>query len=102
MNKKPVKLTRAELEDVVFFQKKSIEGFAECSHKYDKDKSFEIFAVGIAFIISNIMGSFGVKNINDFLDDMVINIKKFHNDIQKNACYMQYSKGKKISEGKFN
>jgi len=100
--RKPVQMTPTEMEDCVEFQKRSIESFAKFSHKYSHEKNFEIFAIGITLIISNIMSSHGVTKIDMFMDELSDNIKRTYKLISDNASYMQFDKGKKISEGNYN
>lgn len=97
-----LKFDEKEMTDLTEFQKKSISAFAEFAYKYDDDKSFDIFSMGVALIVSNIIGSYGIKNIGPYLEELMGIIKQIHNSVQENACYMEYKKGKKISEGRFN
>lgn len=100
--KKFTRLNREQLADCATFQKKCLESFGEISHGHTDEINFEIFGIGIGLVISNIMLTFGIKDINHFLNDMVEMVKHVHEDVKKNASYMEYKKGVKISEGHFN
>lgn len=100
--KKPVNLIEDEVKACAEFQKKCIEAFAEIACNYNDEIQFKLFAVGMCLVISNLMATLGIININDFLDELVDNIKRMHETIQNNASYMQFKNGKKISEGKLN
>lgn len=102
MSKRKVIFSNDEIKDGVDFQKKVIEAWAEFSYKYNDEKQFEIFAIAFGMIVSNVMGSLGVKNIDPFLNDITDLIKDIHERAQQNACYMEYEKGVKVSEGRFN
>lgn len=100
--KRPVNLDKNEMMDCSDFQKKCLEAFAEIAFKYNYEKQFEIFGVGICLVISNLMTTLGITKIDNFLHDLVDNIKRTHETIQKNSFFMEYSNGKKIREGQFN
>ena len=68
----------------------------------NNEKTFKIFSVGLTLIISNILASHGISKIDLFVDDLSQNLKRTFKIIKDNASYMQFDKGKKISEGKFN
>ncbi len=97
-----VNLEKAEISDCSDFQKKCLEAFAEIAFKHNFETQFKIFGVGICLVISNLMASLGITKTDDFLADLVDNIKRSHEIIQKNASYMAYKNGEKISEGNFN
>lgn len=101
-DKTPVSLTKEEIISCSDFQKKCIEAFAELTFKHNLESNFKIFGVGICIVISNLMASLGIKNTNDFINDLTDNLKRTHTIIQKNASYMEYKNGEKISEGNFN
>ncbi len=90
------------MKDAVNFHKEIMESLAKNTQKYTADKVFDIFSISLAVTISNVMGTFGVKNIDCFLHHMIIIIKQIHEDVQKNSSYMEFKDGKKISEGRFN
>ena len=100
--KKQVILSGKEIQDCVDFQKKCMESLAEFSHKYSDEKSFEIFSIAFGIIVSNVMRSYGIKNINLYLNDMINLINDIHGRTEQNTCYMEYRKGVKVSEGRFN
>lgn len=102
MTKQNIILTDAELEDCCNLHKEMMESFARHTHKYPAKKTFEIFSVAMAFTISLSLSSMGIKNINEYLNELMENIKAIHNDVNKNSCYMEYKNGVKISEGRFN
>lgn len=97
-----VTLEKAEISDCSDFQKKCLESFAEIAFKHNTETQFKIFGVGICLVISNLMTSLGITKTDDFLADLVDNIKRSHKIIQKNASYMAYKNGTKVSEGNFN
>jgi hypothetical protein len=97
-----IKLNKDEMRDCIDIQKKMIEAIAEKFHKYEDQKSFEIFSVAISLVISNMLTSLGVSKIDVYLNDMTRTVKQIHEKVKKNSSYMQYQYGKKISEGEFN
>jgi hypothetical protein len=101
-DKKQVDLSLEELKDAANFHKETMESFAKHTHKYNNGKTFEIFAVSIGITISNTISSLGIEDIDYFLEDLMIMIKKIHKDVKENSLYMEFKKGKKISEGRFN
>lgn len=102
MNKYEIKLSERELEDACLVHKEMIESLARIGSRHNNDKNFEIFSVAIAFTISLTLTNLGINKIEPFLSDMTNTIKNIHEEANKNACYMEYREGKKISEGRFN
>ena len=97
-----IELSEKEIVDITEIQKEMIESIGRRHHKYNDEKMFQIFSIAISVFISNMMVTFGVGEIDDFLDDMKYEIKRILPGVKENSGYMSFKNGKKIREGKFN
>ncbi len=96
-----IDLSETQTKEVAAIHKEMMIAFATHASKYDNEKSFQMFCVSIAVTISSVLSSLGVKNLDTYLNDMTDIIKKIHNDVKANSCYMEFNNGKKVSEGRF-
>lgn len=103
MEKKKVLLTREEMVVTTDIHKEMMEAMAKRAHLFNEEKNFEVYSVALAFTISNMLITFGIrKNIKPFLDDMVQVVMDIHEDVLRCSSYMVYKKGEKIDEGNFH
>jgi hypothetical protein len=96
-------LNEEQLKDCVHFQKKVMELFGEFHSKHNDQESFDIFSIGLTVLVSNVLASLGIKNIDHYLDHLFETVKELHKTIQKNSKgVMEYKNGVKINEGMIN
>ena len=56
----------------------------------------------IAISLMSTLLSFGVDNIDEYLDEFISNVKKIKDATREHYSYMIYKDGEKITEGQFN
>lgn len=103
MTKIKIELTKAETKDLSSMHKRMTEILAEhMKGQHTEERSFYLSMAALAVTTAAMLQTFGVKRIDDCLDDLKDLIKLFHPIIQKNGSYMAYKDGKKAYEGKVN
>lgn len=105
MDKKPIELTRKEVEICVDIHKKMMMAIAEAfsKDKLGKEKEFHISTMAISFTISNLMKTLGVTKVDRYLKDLnQLTKETFPHVIKNSNGYVIYNKGEKVGEGSFN
>jgi len=93
------RLNKNHIEVAVNLQKRIMECFGEMiPHEFDDEKSFEVGANALGFVLSNFLHSYGLKNAEKFMEDIKDFVCEVHADIGKYSQKMFYKDNKKVSE----